>query len=304
MNSVAYALMLTSIAGFATSIGALLGIANKKPKPRYISFIMAFSAGVMIFLSFVEMFNEAQHVLGLQYALICMTAGLGVVLIIDMLLPEQENVHDHLLDNGKNLRKHEVVALANIDPQQGYQLRYGFGHSIINQSPQSHGDGKVSADCNMMFCADNPKVLKLGLMAMLGLIIHNIPEGLATFSATLINPRLGVEIALAIMLHNIPEGICIAVPIYTATQNKKKAFWYATLSGLAEPFGALLAWIFLSRVLTENVLMVMIAMVAGVMTYISIDTLVPTAKTMDYKHTTIIGFTIGMVVIGISLIYL
>lgn len=341
MEPVVYALILTSLAGLSTGIGALLGVINRKPSQRSISFIMAFSAGVMIFLSFMEMLGEAEEALGMAPTLLWLTVGIIIVFLIDMLLPEHENVHDHLLDTdlmkkGDEAKKSQLEVTPMIGGSSGKigtkhygQINPRIGRGRMPGMGRGRGRGRMPGmgpgmgrgrsgmgrgrrhkkslpndDCEFMFCVDNPKMLKLGILSMLGLFIHNLPEGLATFSASLIDPTLGLEIALAIMLHNIPEGICIAVPIYLATKNKKKAFMYAFISGLAEPIGALLAWAFLYRIITTEILMSLLASVAGIMIYISVDTLIPTAKSMGYKHTMVMGFSAGMILMGISLIFL
>ncbi|MCP4763488.1 MAG: ZIP family metal transporter [archaeon] len=148
------------------------------------------------------------------------------------------------------------------------------------------------------------QIMRLGMLTVIALFIHNLPEGLATFSASLINPALGIEIAFATALHNIPEGISVAVPIYSASGSKGKAILYATLSGLAEPVGAVLAWLILAPILSTDILNFMLAFTAGVMVYVSVDVLIPTAKTLEHKHTMIIGFSLGAIIMGISLIFL
>jgi len=319
----------------------------------------------MIFLSFTEMFTEAYLSLGMPIALTFMGIGLFIAFIIDELLPEQENVHEHLWDNPnsgfdkkhspdhfnphkphdkmfvtltpgeenkgryfiplespteniekpkfytpfllgvrngwKKMKKSSQNGQQHHHYQHQHQHQHQYGQSPnSNTLPDSNG---MNPKCEELFCVDNPKLMKLGLFTMLSLLIHNIPEGVATFSASLMDPRLGIQIEIAIMLHNIPEGICVAVPIFMATSDKKKAFWYAAISGLAEPFGAILAWLFLYRIMSDEVLLMVLAVVAGIMIYISVDTLIHTAKSMDYKHTTISGFSVGMILMGISLIF-
>jgi ZIP family zinc transporter len=317
MESPVIAFILTLIAGASTGIGGILGILRRQSHRKFISFIMSFSAGVMVFISFVEMYGEAQHVIGDALALLLLAVGLGVALCIDLLLPEKENVHEHFTDsdllhaNGKPSSEPEVNSPppfvtappviipeplglnAPPPPNMGHHHRHrGWRH-------QQETDAKI---CAQLFCVDNPKLMKLGIFTMLALAIHNLPEGLATFSAGLISTQLGVQIAIAIMLHNIPEGLSISIPIYTATGDKKRAFGYAFISGLAEPFGALLAWLFLYRIMSNAILMGLLAFVAGIMVYVSVDTLIPTAKAIEYKHTAILGFAAGMIVMGISLL--
>lgn len=145
------------------------------------------------------------------------------------------------------------------------------------------------------------KLLRTGLFVALGLGIHNFPEGMATFISTLADPKLGVALAVAIAIHNIPEGIAVAVPIYAATGNKGKAFWWSSLSGLAEPVGALIAAAVLLPFINGGVLAWVLAAVAGIMVYVALDELIPASREYGHEHMPILGAVFGMLVMAASL---
>ncbi len=145
------------------------------------------------------------------------------------------------------------------------------------------------------------RLLRLGLFVALGIGIHNLPEGMATFVGTLADVRVGTAIAVAVGIHNIPEGLAVAAPVYAATRSKKKAFLWSFLSGVAEPVGAGLAAVFLLPILTEAALGVVLAGVAGLMVYISLDELLPAAREHGEQHLSIIGAMAGMAVMAVSL---
>jgi ZIP family zinc transporter len=147
-------------------------------------------------------------------------------------------------------------------------------------------------------------LLRTGLFTAVAIAIHNFPEGLATFGTTLSNIKLGIIIAVAIALHNIPEGISVSVPIFYATGSKKKAFYYSFLSGLAEPVGAIIGFLIIYPFLSAALITAMLAFVAGIMVYISIDELLPMAHKYGHSHTVIFGVILGMFVMAISLILL
>ena len=196
-----FAMGLTVFAGLATGIGSLMSFLSKKFNPKFLAGSLGFSAGVMIYVSLVEIFAKAKDSLisahGLKtgniYTVIAFFAGIGLIALIDKLIPSIENPHE--------IKNMEVK---NLIP------------------------------------ADKKKLLRMGLFSALAIAIHNFPEGLATFMGALTDPTLGISIAVAIAIHNIPEGIAVSVPIYYATRNRKKAFWLSFLSGLAEPVGAIL----------------------------------------------------------------
>ena len=146
------------------------------------------------------------------------------------------------------------------------------------------------------------KLLRLGLFSALALSIHNFPEGLATFISALDDPAYGVSIAFAIAIHNIPEGIAVAIPIYYATKSRKKAFTYSFLSGLTEPIGALIGYFVLLQFIDESIFGAIFASVAGMMVYISINELLPTAQEYAGKKISTYGFIAGMFVMAISLV--
>ncbi len=150
---------------------------------------------------------------------------------------------------------------------------------------------------------DKPEgsLMRVGLLVAFGISIHNFPEGMATFAGTLKDVQIGIAIAIAIAIHNIPEGLSVSAPIYAATGSRKKAFLWSFISGLSEPVGAAVAALILMPFLNTNVLGVLLAIVAGIMVSLSIDELVPTAKSFGSEHIPILGVISGMFVMALSL---
>jgi len=146
------------------------------------------------------------------------------------------------------------------------------------------------------------KLMRMGIFTALAIAIHNFPEGMATFVSALQEPGIAIPIVAAIAIHNIPEGIAVSVPIYQATGSRKKAFRYSFLSGLAEPFGALIGWLILMPIMNDVVSGVIFAAVAGIMVFISFDELLPSAREYGEHHLSIYGLISGMVVMSISLL--
>ena len=278
MNSILTALLLTLIAGGATGIGGALVLFKKKISSNFLAGALGLSAGVMIFISLAELFPEAQAEItatgSLRYGrvltLLAFFAGMGIIMLIDFLVPEYENPHEA---SGLSLGAHTPAV-------------------------------------DMLSHAGNEKALqRLGLMSAFAIAIHNFPEGIATFIGALNDPQMGAGITFAISIHNIPEGIAVAIPIYYATKSKGKALLLATLSGFSELIGALLCWavtaIFGVELTGGGVIFPLIlAAVAGIMIYISLDELLPTAEKYGKHHIAIAGVISGMAIMGFSLLIL
>ncbi|MBR4927858.1 MAG: zinc transporter ZupT, partial [Alphaproteobacteria bacterium] len=256
MTILIYAFLLTTIAGLSTGIGALLAFVSKKENASFLSVSMGFSAGVMIYVSFMELLPTSQSLLetteyGQWLSLGLFFLGVGFIGLIDGMIPEYENPHD-------------------------------FFHTIQDMKGKKW---KLS-------------LLRMGLLSALVITIHNFPEGFATFISVLNNPITGMGIVLAIALHNIPEGIAVSVPIFYATGNRLKAFWYSFLSGLSEPLGALVGYFFIYPFLNDAVMGGVFSFVAGIMVYISLDELLPAAREYGKNHLSICGVFAGMLVMG------
>ncbi|MFP4522063.1 MAG: zinc transporter ZupT [Fibrobacterota bacterium] len=252
------AFALTVFAGLSTGIGSLIALLSRGFNPKFLAGALGFSAGVMIYVSMIEIFVKAKDALsavhgtktGYYYTVISFFAGIAVIAIIDKLVPSYENPHE----------------MDNIDDPQ------------------------------------NGKLMRMGLFSALAIAIHNFPEGLATFMSAMHDPAVGLSIAVAIAIHNVPEGIAVSVPIYYATKDRKKAFTYSFLSGLAEPAGAIIGYFVLSSIIDETVFGTIFAGVAGIMVYISLDELLPTAEKYGEHHVAIYGLIAGMAVMAASLL--
>lgn len=276
LNNIWFGLLLTLAAGLSTGIGGLFLFFYKKTNEAVITFVLGFSAGIMIYISFVEIFPEAIRSLAEaghpeKFAMFLTLAGFfgGMLLIflIDKLVPHDLNPHET-----KNMK--EVM-------ETDREL-----------------EKELQAE------ARRKKMYKTGILTLVAITIHNFPEGIATFIAAASDPELGIAIAIAIALHNIPEGIAVAIPVYEATKNRKKAFLMALVSGLAEPIGALVALAILLPILTPTVFGIIFASVAGIMVFISFDELLPASHEYGKHHISILGVVMGMVIMAVSLLML
>ncbi len=262
ITTILFALGLTLFAGLSTGIGSALAFFTKKTNETFLSLALGFSAGVMIYVSMIEIFLKAsielQNGLGDKLGYLVTTlaffGGIGLIALIDYLVPNSENPHE----------------LRDVDE--------------LDESTKKK------------------RLLRMGLFSALAIAIHNFPEGLATFMGALQDPALGISIAVAIAIHNIPEGIAVSVPVYYATGSKKKAFFYSFISGLSEPIGALIGYFLLRQFLSPELFGVVFAGVAGIMVYISLDELLPTAEKYGKHHIAITGLIAGMAVMALSLV--
>ncbi|MFP3897201.1 MAG: zinc transporter ZupT [Anaerolineales bacterium] len=295
MNNVWLALGLTIFAGMATGIGSAIAFFAKRTNYRFLAISTGFSAGVMIYISFVEILSKGNEALAAAYGaglggwinVVSFFGGIAVIGVIDALIPEAENPHEpHTAEARAALgeSKASTLATADVDPQHG------------------EGVSETRAACH-------EELLRMGLFAALAIGIHNLPEGLATFLSALEDPTVGAAIAVAIALHNIPEGISVSVPIYYATGQRGKAFLYSALSGISEPIGAIIAYFALrvliggeGGVMPPQVMGILFAGVAGIMVYISLDELLPTSRAYGEGHDSLIGLLAGMAVMALSLL--
>jgi zinc transporter, ZIP family len=270
MENVGLAFALTLFAGLSTGIGSVLAFFTRHTNTRFLAVALGFSAGVMIYVSFVEILEKARESLTMVMGNLTGTwvtvgaffGGIFFIAIIDKLIPSFENPHE----------VHKVEEL--------------------NKIPE-----KIEIDK-----AESGNLYRTGIFTALAITIHNFPEGMVTFIATLQDPALGVAIAIAIAIHNIPEGIAVSVPIYYATKNRKKAFGYSLLSGLAEPVGALVGYFLLLPFLNDFVFGILFAGVAGIMVFISLDELLPASRIYGEQHLSIYGLIAGMMVMALSLL--
>ena len=263
MNNIGIAFLLTLFAGLSTGIGSCIAFLAKRTNKRFLSVSLGFSAGVMIYVSMIEIFAEAQSSLASELGeraggwitVAAFFGGMLLIALIDKLIPSEKNPH-------------EVKSVE-------------AGNKPVDNSK---------------------RLMRMGVFTALAIAVHNFPEGLATFVSAMQEPSVAIPIVVAIAIHNIPEGIAVSVPIYQATGSKTKAFRYSFLSGLAEPVGALIGWLILMPVMSDVVFGVIFAAVAGIMVFISFDELLPAAREYGEHHLSLYGLISGMVVMAVSLL--
>lgn len=272
-GTIVFAFALTLLAGLSTGIGAAVAFFTRQTNTKVLSVALGFSAGVMLYVSFVEIFAKARGTLTLAlgegagtWATVgAFFAGMGLIALIDRLVPNYENPHElHSVEEMD-------AGLCNLPRNEAH---------------------------------DFAKLKRTGMMAAVAIAVHNFPEGLATFTAALSDPGLGLAIAVAVAIHNIPEGIAVSVPLFYATGDRKKSFRLAFLSGLAEPVGAGVGFLLLLPFFTPTLFGCLFASVAGIMVFISLDQLLPAAEEYGAHHHCIFGAVLGMGVMALSLLLL
>ncbi len=264
-GNVLFALGLTMFAGLSTGIGSAMAFFTKTTNTRFLSTALGFSAGVMIYVSFTEILGKSFELLQESHGL---STGSWYAVLSFFGGIAIIAIIDSLVPTFEN--PHEIRKVEDI--------------RLHDESGKKSG------------------LMRMGLFMALAIAMHNFPEGLATFAAGMTDPTIAIPIAVAIAIHNIPEGIVVSVPVYYATGNRRKAFFLSFASGLAEPIGGLIGYLFLSAVFNEAILGVLFGGVAGIMVFISVDELLPTAREYGHHHHAIYGLIGGMAVMAVSLL--
>ncbi|WHH57299.1 zinc transporter ZupT [Petroclostridium sp. X23] len=264
-NTVLFAFGLTLFAGLATGVGSVLAFFTKRTNTKFLSIALGFSGGVMIYVSMIEIFFKAKDALVEELGTVGGSWATVGAFFAGMFLIAGI---DKLIPSDENPHEVKKVEEMRADDRQEH----------------------------------NKKLLRMGFLTALAIGIHNFPEGLATFTAALKDPSLGIAIAVAIAIHNIPEGIAVSVPVYYATGDRKKAFLLSFISGFSEPVGALVGYLILLPFFNDVVFGLLFASVAGIMVFISLDELLPTAREYEEHHLSIYGVIAGMMVMAVSLL--
>ncbi|MCL2416302.1 MAG: zinc transporter ZupT [Defluviitaleaceae bacterium] len=283
MNDTVFAFMLTITAGLATAVGGLIVLFSKVTDKKFLSICLSFSAGVMLYVAFAEIFGEAMESLKSQYGgqqgyligTLAFFGGIILMAVIDRFIPHDD--HDDnvlgLMDNGNG----------------------DTAPSDISDTPKETRESQEAKELK-----------RTGILSAIAIAIHNFPEGIMTFMAAMYDPTLGIAIAIAIIIHNIPEGIAMAAPIYYATGNRKKAFLVSVGAGLAEPLGALIAWLFIQRIFGDvgGIFGIPFAVVGGIMVFVAVHKLLPAAQKYGKHHVVMKWLFLGMGIMALSLVIL
>jgi ZIP family zinc transporter len=269
MSDIGFAFLITALAGISTGIGSAIAYFIRKPGPRIMSLILGFSAGVMLYIAFAELLHQSFEKVGFGWGNVGFFAGIAFIALLDILIPHQYK------------EEHVDMPSTGLTEADSYPRDWRRRH----RRRSTHS-----------------ALMRVGMLAAIGIAIHNLPEGLAVFSSGITGDRtFGLMVAVAIALHNIPEGISVSMPIWEATGSRKKAFLYSFAAGLAEPIGAVIGYAILFNFLTPTLIYSLLAFSAGIMVYISLDELLPTAHLYGKSHLVIIGVIAGMVLMALSI---
>lgn len=258
------ALLMTLFAGIATTIGGMLTFFVRRSNLKVLSIGLGFSAGAMIFVSFTEILQSATEL----------------------------------------LQGHFSVTMAKWLVYLGFLCGIGVAVLIDYFIPDHIEEDIFSGSDSAPLCNHHHRIRRAGLLTAIAICIHNFPEGISTFLVANQNLAIGATVAFAIALHNIPEGIAVALPIYHATGKKRLAVLYSFLSGISEPIGAIIGMFVLNLFMPQYTVGILLAAVAGIMVYISFDTLLPLSREYGDGHYSIIGIMSGFFVIWLSLLIL
>jgi len=328
-GNVGLAFLFVFLAGLSTTIGSTFAFCSNLADQRFLASALGCSAGVMLYVSFGEIFmvksvgafeNEGYtDDEAMRYATFCFFGGILFTAMLDKLVhiiaecSGQLPGHDHSL-----VETPQCPTSVSVNPlAAGHEIpqTQSMQELVPGQSLEDGGASRelaLNLDENMNNEVENEKqealkkseLQKMGLMTGIAIGLHNFPEGLATFVATLADAKVGGAISLAIALHNIPEGVCVAMPIYYATGSRWKGFWWSVMSGISEPIGGLVGYLVLyGDNMSELAYGGLFGAVGGMMVYISIVELIPTALKYDPqdKYVTV-SLLVGMAVMAASLL--
>lgn len=264
-KEVVLSLGLTTIVGLSMGLGSILSFFIKETNKRFLAIALSFSAGIMIYVSFMAILPEGME-------------------LIESYFGEQGG---HLVALAGFFGGMLITAIVE-------KLVHKFGGHYHGHDDHHHEHGHHHDQ-------NGEHLSKLGIMSAVAIAIHNLPEGLAIFTAGLKDISVAVPIAAAVILHNIPLSIAISVPIYYSTGSRRKAFLYSLFVGLCQPFGAIIGYLILSRFFNDLVFGILFSIVAGIMIFVSLDELLPSSQRYEDHHISVYGAIAGMIVMALSM---
>jgi len=285
MEPIFTALLLSAIAGLSTTIGSFFVFFLGSPNKKVISFIMGFSAGVMILISFLELLQTGIQETNVLVGTLYFILGMGIMLLIDNKVTHYYEYEDKLHEGEEILQHRNPGLVPKLNSEKRHRKGHRHHHRHRYRKQLSH----------------QTQLRKTSLLVTLGVFIHNFPEGMATFIGTLKEFELGLLITIAIALHNIPEGIAVAATVSLSNEGKLKPFLWSFISGISEPLGAISVGLFLFPFISDYLLGAMLSVVGGFMLYISLDELLPMSRSLGKEHLSILGIAAGMLVMALSL---
>ena len=261
-------LSLTLFVGLTMGFGSLFAFLIKDGNKKFLSLSLSFSAGIMIYISFMEILPEGIHLIqetasGTRGNVIAFSAFFGGMIFTALLEKWVHSIGGH------------------------YHHDIDEDHIPLEEEEEKG--------------IDKRHLEKLGIMTAVSIGIHNLPEGLAIFTTGLKDITIAIPLAIAVILHNIPLSIAISVPIYYATKSKRKSFLYASLVGLCQPVGAILGYALFSNFFGDMLFGVLFCIISGIMIFVSLDELLPTSQQYEDHHFSVYGTILGMMVMAISL---
>lgn len=275
-NEVLMSLFLTTIVGLSMGLGSLISIAIGDENEKLQTIALSFSAGILLFISFMTMLPEGIEMIegfypghkGHFIGLVCFFIGiLGIALLENVIHKFGGHIHGH-----------------------GHKHGHDHSHSHDHKHEDHNHDHE-----------EHTHLGSLSMASAIAIAVHNLPEGLAIFTAGLRDISVAIPMAIAVVLHNIPLSIAISVPIYRATNSRKKAFLYTTIVGLFQPIGAILGYLIFARSFNDLIFGILFCMVAGIMIFVTFDELLPMSYEYKNHHVPVYGTISGILVMAISL---
>ena len=279
-SNVLISFLLTLFVGLTMGLGSLFSFLIKGENKKFLSLALSFSAGIMLYISFMGILPESMHLIeetipGTKGHLIVLASFFGGMIFTALFEKWVHSMGGHY---------HPHIDDDSHTHSQDHLHDHSHNHSHRGNEEKSHLE-------------------KLGLVTAISIAIHNLPEGLAIFTAGLKDISLAIPLALAVILHNIPLSIAIAVPIYYSTGSKKKAFLYPTLVGLCQPLGAIVGYMVFANFFNDLLFGVLFGIISGIMIFVSLDELLPASQKYEDHHYSVYGTILGMLVMAISLMF-
>lgn len=276
MNNVLLSFGLTVLVGLTMGVGSIMSFIVSNTHKKLLAISLSFAAGIMIYVSFMEMLPEGIH-------------------LIEGYLGDKGNIIAISWFFGGMFLSAIIEKLVHVFAGDYHDHHHGHSHDHDHEEDHHNHDHEQEEVHHLS---------KLGIMSAVAIGVHNLPEGLALFTAGIKDIKLALPIAAAVIIHNIPLSIAISVPIYYSTGSKKKAFLYTTMVGLCQPLGAIIGYVLLSKHFNDLLFGILFSVVAGIMVFVSLDELLPASQKYEDHHISVYGAIAGMIVMAISLSFL